>query len=109
MAPRPGTIRHHPDPTLVFTPLVGPPALFQLRVARVVARSEREVLRSLGSGLHVAHGALADSHGVPLLQVEDLVVELDAGAARDEDVDLLLRRVPVSEGNPEVRLELHVA
>src|SRR5581483_6648778 len=50
-----------------------------------------------------------DPDHVPLLQLDDVVVDLHASAAGDDDVRLLLLLVPVAEALPEVRRELLVA
>src|SRR5581483_7119729 len=85
--------------------LLAPPAGRHLGVLRVVAGAEGEVLAALGAGLHVPHGFLAEADRVPLLQLDDLVVDLHAGRAADDDVDLLLVGVLVAERDPEARLE----
>src|SRR5439155_463775 len=49
------------------------------------------------------------THRVPLLELTDLVLDLDPGAAVDEDVDLLLLLVLVPEGDPEPRRHPEIA
>src|SRR5712691_7934385 len=85
---------------------VSPPARVHLRVARPRVRgAEQDDLCALGPALEVAHRLLRDTHRVPWVQLEDLVVELQACAPVDDDVDLLLFVVRMSERNAKVRLE----
>ena len=72
---------------------------------RVVARAEGEVLAPVRAALHVAHRVLVEADRVPLLELDDLVVDLHAGGAFDDDVDLFLARVFVAEGDPKPRRE----
>src|SRR5438034_6529565 len=82
--------------------LVAPPILNHLGVARPRVRcADRDELRSLVTGLEAPDGVFVDAHGVPLLEVPDLVLELDPRAAVDEHVHLLLVLVLVREGDAE--------
>src|SRR5581483_1457195 len=85
--------------------LLAPPAGRHLGVLRVVAGAEGEVLAAFGAGLHVSHRVLAEADRVPLLQLDDLVVDLHARRAAEADVDLLLVGVLVPARDPEARLE----
>src|SRR3954463_10700059 len=90
--------------------LVAPPALLEVRVAGAgVRRAERDELRAVGACLDPAHRLLRDADRVPLLQVDDLVVELHPCRAADEDEDLLLLVVRMPPGDPEVRRKALVA
>src|SRR5438445_217412 len=83
-------------------PLVGPPVLLDLGVAGAgTRRADREQLEPVGPGLEGARRVLRHAHRIPLAEVDDLVLELDPAAARENDVDLLLRLVPVPEGPAE--------
>src|SRR5262249_41005061 len=50
-----------------------------------------------------------DAQDVPLLQLEDLIVQLRATGARDDDVDLLLLAVGVTHTRPETGAVAEVA
>src|SRR6266545_16954 len=100
------SVRPRPLPHEIRRGSVSPPARAHLRVARPrVRRAEQDDLCAVGPALEVAHRLLRDTHSVPRLQVEDLVVELQARAPVDDDVDLLLLVVRMSERNAKVRLE----
>src|SRR5918995_1434050 len=109
----PDAIGHDPDPTLIFSPgaraLFAPPARVHLGVERVIACAEREVLDAVGPRLDVAHRVLVEADRVPLAQLDDLVLDLDPCGTANDDVDLLLPFVLVTERNAEVRLERHQA
>src|SRR5262245_65752487 len=78
--------------------LLSPPALLQLGIAETGGRSaEGEDLGALGAGLEVPHRVLGDADGVPLTQLDNVVVELQPAAAADDHVELLLRPVLVAE------------
>src|SRR4051794_1028441 len=82
-----------------LSPLSGPPLLQHLAVALDV-RPGGEQLHALGPGLELAHGRRRDAHDVARAQVEDLVVDLHAPGARDDDVHLLGLPVAVAEAGP---------
>ena len=82
-----------------------PPAGRHLGLRRIVAGAEGQVLDPVGPGLHLAHRALREADRVPLGEFDDLVLDLDAGGAADDDVDLLLGLVLVAERDPEPGLE----
>src|SRR6185437_6437541 len=89
---------------------VAPPALLDLRVPRAgVWRTDRDQLDAFGAGLEPTRRLLRDAYRIPLLQLDDLVLELDPHAPVDDEVDLLLGLVPVAERNPEVRRQSLVA
>src|SRR6476469_2375760 len=85
--------------------LLAPPAGCHLDFLRVVAGAEREVLAAFRARFHVPHRVLAKADRVPLLELDDLVVDLRARRALDHDVDLFLGRVLVAERNQEARGE----
>src|SRR4051812_46835342 len=72
-------------------------------------RAEGEELEAVGPRLERARGARADADRVQRLDLADIVVELHAAAAADDDVDLLGARMAVGEraalagAQPEVR------
>src|SRR2546426_6178945 len=71
--------------------LVVPPILDHLRVAGTRVRSaNQQELGTLVARFEASHRVAVHPHGVPLLEVVDLLLDLDARAAIDEDVDLLL-------------------
>src|SRR3954469_3377774 len=74
-----------------------------------VGGAEGQQLGALGPCLQAAHHLARNPQRVPLAQLDDLVVELDARAAADHDVDLFLLAVPVPERDPETRRDLEVA
>jgi len=80
--------------------LVGPPVAPSLDVfARSVAeigRADDEDLEALGSGLVASPRTGRDAHRVPLLELDDLVVELHPPAPAQDQVHLLLRPVRVA-------------
>src|SRR6266536_3115702 len=70
---------------------VTPPALRRVAVAGPrVRRSDRDQLGPLGPGLERAHRLLRHPDGVPRLQLDHLVIQLDPQASVDDDVDLFL-------------------
>src|SRR5205823_10076793 len=85
--------------------LVAPPARGHLGVARVVPRAEGDELDPVRTGLDVSHRVLVDPDRVPLRQVDDLVLDLDPARAADDDVDLLLPHVLVTERHAEAGRE----
>src|SRR3954454_21893969 len=82
-----------------LSPLSGPPVLKHLAVALDV-RAGGEQLHPLGPGLELAHGGGRDAHDVARTQVEDLVVDLHATRAGEDDVHLLGLPVAVAEAGP---------
>src|SRR5688572_14017081 len=84
--------------------LVGPPVAPALDVvARRVAevgRADDEDLEPLGPGLVAPPRAGRDTDRVPLLEVDDLVVELHPPAPAQDHVDLLLRLVRMAVREP---------
>src|SRR4051794_29608445 len=80
--------------------LVSPPVALTLHVfARILAeigRTEDEDLEALGPALVASPRAGRDAHHVPLLDLDDLVVELHPAAAADDHVQLLLLLVRVA-------------
>src|SRR6476661_6119536 len=56
--------------------LVAPPTGRHLRVARIVAGAEREVLEAVRAGLDVPHRVVVEADRVPLTELDDLVVDL---------------------------------
>src|SRR6266545_1403138 len=100
------SVRPRPLPHEMRRDSISPPARAHLRVARPRVRgAEQDDLCALGPALEVAHRLLRDTHSVPRLQVEDVIVELQARAPIDDDVDLLLLVVRMPERNTKVRLE----
>src|SRR3954454_1949016 len=90
--------------------LGGPEVLQHLSILVVrVGRAEGEDLRAVRARLHPARRVAGHADGVQLAELDDVVAGLDAGAARDDDVDLLLLPVLVAEGEAEVGGELEVA
>src|SRR4051794_28975322 len=83
--------------------LIGPPVALTLHVfARILAesgRTEDEDLEALRAGLIATPRAGRDAHHVPLLDLDDLVVELHPPAPAHDHVQLLLllMRVAVRE------------
>ena len=63
----------------------------------------------VGTALERADDRRRDAHDVPLLELVDLVVELDAAGAADDDVDLFLLAVAVAARRAEVRAVPEVA
>src|SRR5204862_6495148 len=85
---------------------VAPPALSDLGVARPrVRRADRDDLRAFRPSFESSRHGVVDAQGVPLLQLDHLVLHLRAKAAADDDVHLFLVLVLVAERNPEVRLD----
>ena len=80
--------------------LVSPPVALTLDVvARILAetgRADDEDLEALGPGLVASPGAGRDAHHVPLLDLDDLVVELHPPAPAHDHVHLLLLLVRVA-------------
>src|ERR1051326_493998 len=79
---------------------VGPPVAPAVDVvARSIAETRRaddEDLESLRPRLVASPGSRRDAHRVPLLELDDLVVELHAPAPAHDDVHLLLPLVRVA-------------
>ena len=82
---------------------VGPPPHFLLRVRSRRRGSERDHVHPVRAGLDAASDLGVDPDGVPLADLDDVVLELEAAAAGDDHVDLLLRLVAVAERHPLVR------
>src|ERR687897_2997359 len=95
------TLRPPGAPGKTNLALVGPPVAPALDVvARRVAEvgsADDEDLQALRPGLVAAPGAGRHAHRVPLLELDDLVVELHPPGPAQHHVDLLLGlvRVPV--------------
>src|SRR5919108_2445775 len=83
-----------------FWPLVSPPVALPLDVsARSLAeigRADDEDLEALRPRLVASPRTGRDAHRVPLLELDDLVVELHPPAPAQHDVHLLLRLVRVA-------------
>src|SRR5262249_10325627 len=56
-----------------------------------------------------SHRVLVDANGVPLAELDHLVLDLDPRGSAHDDVDLLLVLVLVAERDPEAWIELHQA
>src|SRR5688572_8209798 len=82
--------------TRVYAPartsdLLRPEVAEHLRVLVLgVGGADRQQLDAFRAGLDAAGGRPRHAHGVPLRELDDLVLELHPPAARDHDVDLLL-------------------
>src|ERR687886_2686971 len=80
--------------------LVSPPVALTLDVfARSLAeigRADDDDLEALRPGLVASPRTGRDAHGVPLLELDDLVVELHPPAPAQDHVHLLLRLVRVA-------------
>src|SRR3954470_18247105 len=76
---------------------VGPVVFDELPVPAVgLAAAGGDDLQALRAGLEAAGHLRRDADHVPLLDLDDLVVELDAARAGDDRVDLLLDLVAVA-------------
>src|SRR5207237_276517 len=64
--------------------LADPPALNHLSVPRVVACAERQVLEPIRARLDIPHRVLVEPNRVPLLQLDDLAVDLDPRRPTDD-------------------------
>src|SRR5438132_11172813 len=84
----------------IYLALVSPPVALALDVfARSLAeigRADDEDLEALRPGLVAAPRTGRDAHRVPLLELDDLVVELHPPAPAEDHVDLLLLPVRVA-------------
>src|SRR3954467_6937653 len=93
--------------------LIRPPGALALDIlAPGVAQARRaddEDLEAVRAGLVATPRAGRDAHGVPLDQLDDLVVELHPPAAAHDHVDLLLRGVRVAVGKAVARRDPLVA
>src|SRR6476646_3916314 len=82
--------------------LAGPPVAPALDgVAWIVTEvrgADHQQLQTLGACLVAAPRSRRHAHRVPLAQLDDLVVDLHAPAAADDDVHLLLRPVRMAVG-----------
>jgi hypothetical protein len=58
---------------------------------------EEDQFGAVRAGFEAAHRPLGDADGVPRHEIEHLIVKLEVSGAGNEDVDLLLLFVPVSE------------
>src|SRR5829696_4627227 len=65
---------------------------------RFDVRSEDEHLEPVGSGFEAARDARADAYRVERGQLHELLIELDASGAGEDDVDLLRGVVAMGEG-----------
>ncbi len=89
---------------------VAPPTWYQLSVVPVgLRRAEGDQRQAVGARLEASDRVLGDADSIPRTDVADLVVQLHAARAVDDDVNLLLLAMPVAEGGPEVRRESLVA
>src|SRR4051794_41533820 len=79
-----------------LSPLTGPPVLEHLAVALEVGAG-RDHLHPVRAGLELAHGLRRHAHDVARAEVEDVVVDLRAARAREDDVHLLGLLVAVAE------------
>src|SRR5918996_4314781 len=83
-----------------YLALVSPPVALALDVfARSLAeigRADDEDFEAVRPGLVAPPRTGWDAHRVPLVELDDLVVELHPPAPAHDDVDLLLRRVRVA-------------
>src|SRR4029077_13997103 len=101
-SPRAG--RNHEENTPVChgarTALLSPPVTLAIDVfARIVAeigRADDEDLKAVRPSLVASPRTGRDAHRVPLLELDDLVIELHPPAAAHDHVDLLLRLVRVA-------------
>ena len=90
--------------------LVAPPAGDHLGVLRFgLRRPEGKEGQTVRAGLERTDGLLAYADRVPRLDVADLVVQLHAAAAFDDDVDLLLLLVMMAVREPCVGREPLIA
>src|SRR4051794_33031202 len=103
MAPHGWSCRRPPAPSRpspVLPDLVSPPVAPALDVsARIVAevgRADDEDLEAVGPGLVAPPRAGRHPYRVPLLDLDDLVVELHPPAAAHDHVHLFLRLVRVA-------------
>jgi len=88
------------------SPLPTPPAGNHLGILRLgLGGAEGEEREPVGPGLEGADRILADADSVPFVQLVDVVVQLHASGARDDDVDLFLLVVVVPVGKPGVGRE----
>src|SRR5206468_11491361 len=71
-----------------------PEPLEHLRVP-ALAEPDCEQLQAVRARLEAAGDGRGEADGVPLTQLADLVLDLHAAAAPDDDIDFLLRAVPV--------------
>src|SRR5207244_640342 len=82
------------------TPLVSPPVALTIDVfARIIAeigRADDEDLEALWPGLVASPRTGRYAHRVPLLELDELVVDLHPPAPAQDDVHLLLRLVRVA-------------
>src|SRR5258706_14966182 len=96
-----------------FRRSVSPPVALTLHVfARILAeigRTEDEDLEALRPGLVASPRAGRDAHHVPLLDLDDLVVELHPPAPAHDHVDILLLLMRVAEREPIVGRDALVA
>jgi hypothetical protein len=74
-----------------------------------VRGAEGEQLAAVWAGLDAAHRLRRDADCVPLLDLDDLVVQLETAAAADQQVELLLVLVAVPEGQAVIGGEALVA
>src|SRR4051794_33247267 len=79
-----------------LSPLTGPPVLEHLAVALEVGAG-RDHLHPVRAGLELAYGLRRHAHDVARAEVEDVVVDLRAARAREDDVHLLGLLVAVAE------------
>src|SRR5207244_12782884 len=95
------------------TPLVGPPVALAIdvftRILAEVGRADDEDLEALWPRLVASPRAGRDAHRVPLLELDELVVDLHPSAPAQDDVHLLLRLVRVAVRKAIVRRHALVA
>src|SRR5215510_7729524 len=89
------TSTHLPQEYLVSPPVALAGDVFA-RIVAEVGRADDEELEALRPGLVTSPRSGRDAHRVPLLQLDDLVVDFHPPAAAHDDVHLLLRHVCVA-------------
>src|SRR5919112_242660 len=82
-------------PALVSPPVALPLDVFARSLAKI-RRADDEDLEACRPGLVASPGTGRDAHRVPLLELDDLVVELHPPAPAHDHVHLLLRLVRVA-------------
>src|SRR3954464_15317530 len=96
-----------------YLALVSPPVALSLDVFTAslaeIGSANDDNLEALGPGLVASPRTGRDAHGVPLLEVDDLVVELHPPAPAQDHVHLLLRLVRVAVRKAIARRDALVA
>src|SRR4051812_37194876 len=80
--------------------LVARPPLLQHLAVALDVRAGRQQLHAVRAGLELAHRRRRDADDVASAQLEDLVVDLHAAGAGEDDVHLLGLPVTVTESGP---------